>query len=299
MPELPDLESYLLALRRMIVGERIQQVTVRSPFLLRTFDPPVESLVGDFVELIFRQGKRIVWQLPADRYLVFHLMIAGRFHWKKTGAAAKGKNDLATFHFATGTLLLTEASQKKRASLHVLQGFSAVQALDRGGLEPLTCTLGEFQQALQCENHTLKRALADPRIFSGIGNAYSDEILHAAGLSPLQWTSRLTTEQLARLFASTQQVLTQWRDRLCAEAATRFPEKVTAFRREMAVHGKFGEPCPICGTSVQRIVYAENECNFCPRCQTGGKLLADRSLSRLLKDDWPRTIEEWEERRAN
>ena len=197
----------------------------------------------------------------------------------------------------SGTLLLTEASQKKRASLHVLRGIAAVHAQDRGGIKPLTCTFAEFQAALQRENHTLKRSLADPRLFSGIGNAYSDEILHAAGLSPLQWTSRLSDEQVARLFECTQQVLTLWRDRLCAEAANRFPEKVTAFRPEMAVHGKFGESCPVCGSSVQRIVYAENECNYCPRCQTGGKLLADRSLSRLLKDDWPRTIEEWEERR--
>jgi formamidopyrimidine-DNA glycosylase len=297
MPELPDLESYLLALRRMIGGQTLEQVTIRSPFVLRTFEPPLDSLVGQPVEQIWRQGKRVVWQFPSDLFLVFHLMIAGRFHWRKAGTAAKGKNDLAAFHFASGTLLLTEASQKKRASLHLLQGIAAVHAQDRGGLEPLTCSLSEFQTALQRENHTLKRALADPRLFAGIGNAYSDEILHAAGLSPLQWTSRLNDEQLQRLFLSTQQVLILWRDRLCAEVAARFPEKVTAFRPEMAVHGKFGEPCPVCGISVQRIVYAENECNYCPRCQTGGKLLADRSLSRLLKDDWPRTIEEWEERR--
>jgi formamidopyrimidine-DNA glycosylase len=297
MPELPDLECYLLALRRMIGGQVLERVTIRSPFLLRTYEPAIESVVGQPIEKISRLGKRVVWQFPDELFLVFHLMIAGRFHWRKGVAAGKGKNDLATFQFADGTLLLTEASQKKRASLHVLRGIAAVHAQDRGGIEPLACTLAKFQSALQRENHTLKRSLADPRMFSGIGNAYSDEILHAAGLSPLQWTSRLSDEQIARLFECTQQVLTIWRDRLCAEAAARFPERVTAFRPEMAVHGKFGEPCPVCGSSVQRIVYAENECNYCPRCQTGGKLLADRSLSRLLKDDWPRTIEEWEERR--
>lgn len=297
MPELPDLECYLLALRRMIGGQVVEQVTIRSPFVLRTYEPAIETIVGLPIEKIWRIGKRIVWQFPDELFLVFHLMIAGRFHWRKGTAAAKGKNDLAAFRFTSGTLLLTEASQKKRASLHVLRGIAAVHAQGRGGLEPLTCTLADFQASLQRENHTLKRSLADPRLFAGIGNAYSDEILHAAGLSPLQWTSRLNDEQIARLFECTQQVLTVWRDRLCSEAAARFPEKVTAFRPEMAVHGKFGEPCPVCGSSVQRIVYAENECNYCPRCQTGGKLLADRSLSRLLKDDWPRTIEEWEERR--
>ena len=299
MPELPDLESYLLALRRMIVGERIEQLSIRSPFVLRTFEPPIEAVIGQPVEQISRIGKRIIWHFPDKLYLVFHLMIAGRFHWRKTAATSKGKNDLAAFRFATGTLLFTEASPRKRASLQVFRGWENVQAQDRGGLEPLTCTLAEFEHALQRENHTLKRSLADPRLFSGIGNAYSDEILHAAQLSPLQWTSRLTSEQSARLFVSMQQTLETWRARLCAEAAKKFPEKVTAFRPEMAVHGKFGEPCPVCGSLVQRIVYAENECNYCPRCQTGGKLLADRSLSRLLKDDWPRTIEEWEERRPS
>ncbi len=297
MPELPDLECYLLALRRLTGGQRLEQVVVRSPFVLRTFDPPLESLIGQRTEHIWRQEKRIVWQFSEDRFLVFHLMIAGRFHWKKVGATAKGKNDLAALHFDNGTLLLTEASPKKRASMHLFSALSAVQAQNRGGLEPLTCSLAEFQEATQRENHTLKRALVDPRLFAGIGNAYSDEILHAAGLSPLQWTSRLNEEELERLYRCTQQILTLWRDRLCAEAAARFPEKVTAFRPEMAVHGKFGEPCPVCGGRVQRIVYAENECNYCPRCQTAGKLLADRSLSRLLKDDWPRTIEEWEERK--
>jgi len=298
MPELPDLECYLLALRRMIVGQPVEDVIVRSPFVLRTFEPPIDALVGHPPLKIWRLGKRIVWEFPNALFLVFHLMIAGRFHWRKANAAVKAKNDLAAFRFATGTLLFTEASPKKRASLHLLQGLTSVKSLDRGGLEPLTCTLAQCQHALQRENHTLKRALADPRLFSGIGNAYSDEILHAAGLSPLQWTSRLTAEQTATLFACMQQVLTRWRDELCAEATTHFPEKITAFRPEMAVHGKFGQPCPVCQTPVQRIVYAENECNYCPRCQTGGKLLADRSLSRLLKDDWPRTIEEWESQRS-
>jgi formamidopyrimidine-DNA glycosylase len=296
MPELPDLESYLLALRRMVVGQRLEQLTIRSPFVLRTFDPPIDSLVGRQLEAIWRQGKRIIWQFGADRFLVIHLMIAGRFHWRKGSAAARGKNDLAAFRFESGTLLLTEASQKKRASLHLFDTRDAVLAQDRGGIDPLTCSLAEFRAALARENHTLKRALADPRLFSGIGNAYSDEILHAAGLSPLQWTSRLTDEELAQLYQATQQTLSLWRDRLCSEAAKRFPEKVTAFRPEMAVHGKFGSPCPKCGTTVQRIRYAENECNYCPRCQTNGRVLADRSLSRLLKEDWPRTIEEWEGR---
>lgn len=277
-------------------GQTLLRVTIRSPFVLRTFEPLVDSLVGQVVESVWRQGKRIVWQFPRERYLVFHLMIAGRFHWQRGTALAKGKNDLAAFGFAAGTLLLTEVSPKKRASIHVADTASVVAALDRGGIDPVSCAFEEFRDTLQRENHTLKRALADPRLFSGIGNAYSDEILHSAGLSPLQWTSRLSDEQFANLYAATQQILISWRDRLCAEAENRFPEKVTAFRPEMAVHGQFGEPCPVCGSSVQRIRYAENECNYCPRCQTGGKLLADRSLSRLLKDDWPRSIEEWEER---
>jgi formamidopyrimidine-DNA glycosylase len=278
-------------------GQTLERIVIRSPFLLRTFDPPVERFEGLAIEQIWRQGKRIVWQFSGENFLVFHLMIAGRFHWRKANAACRGKNDLAAFHFAVGTLLLTEASQKKRAALHAVQGLAAVHALDRGGLEPLECSLPQFREALLKENHTLKRSLADPRLFSGIGNAYSDEILHAARLSPLQWTTRLSDSEIERLFACTQGVLSRWRDALCAAAEQSFPEKVTAFRAEMAVHGKFGQPCPDCGGSVQRIVFAENECNYCPRCQTEGRLLADRSLSRLLKDDWPRTIEEWEERR--
>jgi formamidopyrimidine-DNA glycosylase len=245
-----------------------------------------------------RIGKRIVWHFAGERFFVFHLMIAGRFHWRKVGAKPGNKNDLAAFEFGTGTLMLTEASQKKRASLHVVQGAAALKQFERGGIEPLDGTLEQFRAALTRENHTLKRALADPRLFSGIGNAYSDEILFVAGLSPVTLTSRLASEEITRLFTATQEVLRGWSEQLQAEAAERFPEKVTAFRKGMAVHGRFQQPCPQCGTLVQRIVYAENETNYCPRCQTGGKLLADRSLSRLLKDDWPRTIEEWEEHSA-
>ena len=299
MPELPDIASYLVALKQRIVGQRLQKIQIRSPFLVRTVQPDVFSFKGETVLDLSRIGKRIVWHFPDERFFVFHLMIAGRFHWKKPGAKPAGKNDLAAFSFASGTLMLTEASQKKRASLHVVQGRESLAAFDRGGVEPLDCSLTDFASALKRENHTLKRSLADPRLFSGIGNAYSDEILFAAKLSPVTLTHRLTDEQIARLYSATQDVLRSWMNRLTAEAAQRFPEKVTAFRPEMAVHGRYGKPCPVCGTAIQRIVHAENESNYCPRCQTGGKLLADRSLSRLLKDDWPRTIEEWEERRSS
>jgi len=298
VPELPDIASYLVALRPRVVGQRLEAIHVRSPFLVRTVEPDLFSLAGETVVDLSRIGKRIVWHFADDQFIVFHLMIAGRFHWKPPGARPRGKNDLASFEFSTGTLMLTEASQKKRASLHVVQGAAALSAFDRGGLEPLDCSLDEFRAALTRENHTLKRALADPRLFSGIGNAYSDEILFTAKLSPVILSSRLDSEQIAHLYDATLAVLRQWTERLSAEAAQRFPEKVTAFRPGMTVHGRFGKPCPLCGTAVQRIVYAENECNYCPRCQTGGKLLADRSLSRLLKDDWPRTIDEWEERRG-
>jgi formamidopyrimidine-DNA glycosylase len=298
MPELPDIASYLVALRPRIVGRPLEKIVVKSPFLLRTVEPDLFSLEGQPVQGLSRIGKRIVWHFPDAMFLVFHLMIAGRFHWRKSGAKPAGKNDLAAFSFPSGTLLLTEASKKKRASLHVIRGAAALKALDRGGLEPLDCSLAEFRQALTRENHTLKRALADPRLFSGIGNAYSDEILHAAALSPVTLTSRLDDEQIAKLFESTQNILRLWTDRLSSAAADALPEKVTAFRPGMAVHGRYRQPCPVCGTLVQRIVYAENETNYCPRCQTGGKLLADRSLSRLLKDDWPRTIDQWEEGRA-
>ena len=299
MPELPDITSYLVALRPRIVGQRLERIQVRSPFLVRTVEPDLFSLEGETVLDLSRIGKRIVWHFAGERYFVFHLMIAGRFHWRKLGAKPSGKNDLAAFEFSSGTLLLTEASKKKRASLHVVVGPKSLDQFQRGGIEPLECSLAQFQAALTRENHTLKRALADPRLFSGIGNAYSDEILFAARLSPVTLTSRLRDEQIVRLFAATQRVLSHWSEQLQAEAAERFPEKVTAFRDGMAVHGRFGKPCPQCATTIQRIVYAENETNYCPRCQTGGKLLADRSLSRLLKDDWPRTIDEWEERSAH
>jgi formamidopyrimidine-DNA glycosylase len=298
MPELPDITSYLVALRPRIVGQRLETIQIRSPFLVRTVEPDLLSLAGKIVLDLSRIGKRVVWHFSDERFLVFHLMIAGRFHWKPPGAKPRGKNDLAAFEFSGGTLLLTEASQKKRASLHVVCAAAALAAFDRGGIEPLECSLAEFAAALTRENHTLKRALADPRLFSGIGNAYSDEILFAAKLSPVTLTSRLTGEQIEQLWTETQSVLQHWVEGLNAEAAERFPEKVTAFRSGMAVHGRFGKPCPECGTTIQRIVYAENECNYCPRCQTRGKLLADRSLSRLLKGDWPRTIDEWVERRG-
>ena len=292
MPELPDIVSYLVALRPRIVGKPLEKITVRSPFLVRTVEPDIFSLTGETVLDLSRLGKRIVWHFTGERFIVFHLMIAGRFHWKKVGMKPAGKNDLAAFAFEGGTLMLTEASQKKRASLHVVRGAAALDQFRRGGIEPLDATLSQFQTALTRENHTLKRALADPRLFSGIGNAYSDEILHAAGLSPVTLTSRLTGEEISRLFTATQATLRRWTEQLQAEASERFPEKVTAFRKGMVVHGRFRQPCPVCSTLVQRIVYAENETNYCPRCQTGGKLLADRSLSRLLKDDWPRSIDE-------
>lgn len=298
MPELPDISSYLVALRRQIVGKRIERFQVRSPFLVRTVTPELESLLGETVLDLSRIGKRIVWHFGDDRFLVFHLMIAGRFHLKKPGLKPTGKNDLAAFGFVDSTLMLTEASQKKRASLHLVVGRETLQQFDRGGIDPLGCSLTEFMATLRRENHTLKRSLTDPRMLSGIGNAYSDEILFAAKLSPVLLTSRMTDEQLSRLFSATQGVLNEWIERLNREATERFPEKVTAFRPEMAVHGRFGKPCPVCGTTIQRIVHAENESNYCPRCQTGGKFLADRSLSRLLKDDWPRTIEEWEDRQS-
>lgn len=298
MPELPDISSYLVALKRQVVGQRLQKIAVRSPFLVRTVEPDLFSLEGQPVLDLSRIGKRIVWHFDDERFLIFHLMIAGRFHWKKVGARPSGRHDLAAFAFEAGTLMLTEASQKKRASLHVVQGVDALRQFDRGGIEPLACSVDEFAAALRRENHTIKRSLADPRLLSGIGNAYSDEILFAAGLSPVVLTSRMSDEQIGRLYGAMQRILREWIERLNAEAEERFPERVTAFRAEMAVHGRFGKPCTVCGTAIQRIVHAENESNYCPRCQTGGKLLADRSLSRLLKDDWPRTIEEWEERRT-
>jgi formamidopyrimidine-DNA glycosylase len=299
MPELPDIASYLVALRPRIVGQVLEKIIVRSPFLIRTVQPDLFTLEGQEVQELSRIGKRIVWHFPGEHYFVFHLMIAGRFHWRAAAVRPKAKHDLAAFVFRAGVLLLTEFTQKKRASLHVVQGRQALQQFDRGGLEPLRASLDQFAAALARENHTLKRALADPRLFSGIGNAYSDEILFAAGLSPVMLTSRLSVEHVNRLYEATQRVLAEWTDKLTAEAAEKFPEKVTAFRKEMAVHGRFRRPCLVCGSSIQRIVYADNETNYCPRCQTGGKLLADRSLSRLLKSDWPKTIDDWEDQQQS
>ena len=297
MPELPDVVVYVEALERHVVGQTIEGVEVPSVSLVRTWNPPIERIVGLEVLAIRRMGKRIVWQLEGDLHLVFHLMIAGRFKWRKAGAALPRKAGLAAFRFSSGTLLLTEQGSRRRASLHVLGSSAEVAEHDPGGLEPLEVTAEQFRGQLVAENHTLKRALTDPRSLSGIGNAYSDEILHRARLSPLLWTSRLTDQQHERLFQATHEVLSEWTERLRRDVGGRFPEKVTAFRPEMAVHGKYKEPCPVCGAPVQRIVYAKRETNYCAPCQTGGKVMADRGLSRLLKDDWPRSIEEWEARR--
>ncbi len=279
------------------MGRPLEKVRLFSPFLLRTADPPLSSAERKTVRGLRRLGKRIVFELEGKLFLVLHLMIAGRLHWKKAGAKPPGRIGLAAFDYPNGTLLLTEASTKKRASLHVVHGEHGLAEHQPGGLEVFDAELDAFRAALRRENHTLKRALTDPHLFSGIGNAYSDEILHRARLSPLTWTSRLSDAEVGRLYEATRAVLGEWLTRLRAEAGEGFPEKVTAFREGMAVHGRFGQPCPVCGTSVQRIVYAENETNYCPRCQAGGKVLADRSLSRLLKDDWPRSVEEWESRR--
>jgi len=296
LPELPDIVTYLRALEPRVVGQPLEGVRLASPFVLRSVDPPLRDTFGKRVTGLERIGKRIVFVLEDDLFVVVHLMVAGRFQWKKRGDKVPGKVGLGAFDFPTGSLIFTEASTKKRASIHVARGREQLSAFSRGGVEPLEVDLPSFREALLRERHTLKRALTDPRLFSGIGNAYSDEILHAAQLSPVTRTDRLSDEQIARLFDTTRRVLTEWTERLSREAATEFPTKVTAFRPEMAVHGKYDQPCPVCGTKVQRIVYAENESNYCPRCQTGGKLLADRSLSRLLKDNWPRTIEELEGR---
>ena len=298
MPELPDIVVYVEAIAARVVGLPLTRVRLASPFLLRTVDPPLAAADGRTVRGVSRLGKRIVLELDGELFLVVHLMIAGRLHWGAPAAKVPGRVGLAAFDFPSGALLLTEASRKKRASLHVVGGARALAELDRGGLEVLAATPAAFSAALGRENHTLKRALTDPRLFSGIGNAYSDEILHRAQLSPARLTSRMTGEETERLQRATVGVLTEWTDRLRTEAGGGFPEKVTAFREGMAVHGRYGQPCPVCGTAVQRVVYADNEANYCPRCQTGGKLLADRALSRLLKDDWPRTLEELEERRA-
>jgi formamidopyrimidine-DNA glycosylase len=295
MPELPDVELYLHALRPRIVGQRLNRVRIASPFLLRTVDPPLVDVEGRVVRDLSRLGKRIVWHLDDDVFVVIHLMIAGRFRWKPPGAPIPAKVGLAAFEFENGTLLLTEAGAKRRASMHLARGRPALDALDPGGIDVLTSTVGGFGAALTRENHTLKRALTDPRLLSGIGNAYSDEILYAARLSPMLLTSRLDRDAIARLHEAAIDVLTRWRDALIAEAGDAFPEKVTAFREGMAAHGRFGKPCLACGTPIQRIRYAANEANYCPTCQTGGKLLADRSLSRLLREDWPRSLEEMEQ----
>ncbi len=295
MPELPDVTVYAESLAARLIGQTLDHVRLRSPFLLRSVDPPLREAEGRRVTGVSRMGKRIVIALEGELYLVIHLMIAGRFRWKEPGAKLPGKLGLAAFDFPTGTLLLTEAGTRKRASLHVVRGAAALAEHDPGGLEVLECGWPEFQAALILENRTLKRALAHPRLFSGIGNAYSDEILHRAGLSPLARTRSLDDPAARRLFDAARAVLSEWTARLRAEAQRGFPEKVTAFREGMAVHGRFGKPCPICGAPVQRIVYAENEANYCAACQTGGKLLADRALSKLLHDDWPRTLEELED----
>ena len=294
MPELPDIVVYLDALAPRIVGQPLEGARVTSPLLLRTADPPLPAAVGKTVTGLRRLGKRIVWEMEDQLFLVFHLMIAGRFKWRKRGAKPPGKIGLATFDFPTGTLLLTEASKKHRASLHVLRGPAALAAHNPGGLDVLAADLAAFKAALQRESHTVKRALTDPRLFDGIGNAYSDEILHAAKMSPFQLTGRMTDEEIERLHEACRRTLLAWIERLRAETGTAFPEKVTAFRDGMAVHGRYKQPCPVCGSPVQRIRYAENEANYCATCQTGGRVLADRALSRLLRDDWPRSLEEWE-----
>ena len=297
MPELPDILLYLHALRPRVVGQRVSGVRLVSLFLLRSIEPPLPSAQGRLVNDLHRLGKRVVLELERDLFLVFHLMIAGRFRWKPKGAPVPGKVGLLALDFDSGTLIMTEAGTKRQASLHVVQGRDALSRHDPGGLEVLTIDLPTFAAALRRENHTLKRALTDPHLFSGIGNAYSDEILHAARLSPFKQTLGVTDEETSRLFDATRSVLSVWIDRLQTETGSDFPEKVTAFREGMAVHGRYGKPCPVCGSPVQRIAYASNEANYCVTCQTGGRLLADRSLSRLLREDWPRTLEELERRR--
>ena len=296
MPELPDIALYLHALRPRVVGERLERLRITSPFLLRSADPPIGDLASRTVTGVQRLGKRIVFAFDDDYFVVLHLMIAGRLHWKPAGAPIARRAGLAAFDFPNGTLLLTEAGTKHRASLHVVRGERALAQHDPGGLDVLAATLEQFRTTLTRESHTLKRALTDPRLLDGIGNAYSDEILHAARLSPLRLTGQLTPEESERLFRAVRDTLTAWTERLQSETGASFPEKVTAFRPGMAVHGRFRQPCPVCGSPVQRIRYATNEVNYCATCQTGGRLLADRSLSRLLKQDWPRSLEEWEER---
>jgi len=294
MPELPDIAAYITALHSLIIGEAIEQLRVASPFLLRTVEPPLTAVEGKSVRELRRVGKRIAFGLEDDLWLVLHLMITGRLHWRTAGASVAGRNQLAAFDFPKGSLVLTEAGAKRRASLHVIRGKSSLQALDPGGIDVFASDFPAFRAAVMSENRTLKRALTDPRILSGIGNAYSDEILHAAQLSPITQTHKLQPDEWERLFTATRSTLQHWVEQLTGEAEKKFPEKVTAFREDMAVHGKYGEPCPRCGEKIQRIRYADNETNYCARCQTGGKVLADRSLSRLLGKDWPRTLEELE-----
>ena len=295
MPELPDVVVYIEHLTARVLDQPLVRVRLGTPFLVRSVDPPLTEAVGRRVVRLRRVGKRIVFELEGDLFLVFHLMIAGRFHWRPPGARVPGKVGLAAFEFPTGTLMLTEASSKKRASLHVVRGAAAVAAFDAGGLEVLDADLAAFRAALTRESHTLKRTLTDPRLLSGIGNAYGDEILHRARLSPVRLTRQLDDDEIARLYRATQDTLRGWIERLRREAGNKFPERVTAFRDGMAVHGRYRQSCPDCGSPVQRIVYAENETNYCARCQTGGVLLADRSLSRLLKSDWPRSLDELDE----
>jgi formamidopyrimidine-DNA glycosylase len=296
MPEIPDLESYALALRTRIAGAQLENIRIKNPFFLRTVDPPLDSVLGRTVTDVRRFQKRILIELEGSMYFLIHLMIAGRLHWYPAGGTAGRRAGIATFAFTTGTLVLTEAGTKRRASLYVLEGEQGLAAMDRGGLEVETADLDAFRSALARENHTLKRALTDPRLFSGIGNAYSDEILHRARLSPLLLTSKLNDDQIKVLYEAAREVLHEWTSRLGETAAAAFPTKVTAFREGMAVHGRYRKPCPVCGSPVQRIVYAENECNYCPTCQTQGRILADRALSRLLREDWPRSLEELEDR---
>ena len=299
MPELPDITIYIEALQARLINQRLEKIRLGNPFLLRTFEPPIRAAEGKKIVGFERIGKRIVFQLEDELFLVFHLMVTGRFHWKKRGIAVPRKYGHAAFDFPMATLLLTEMGTKKRASLHLVHGRENLREHDPGGLEIFEAGLTSFEAALTRENHTLKRTLTDPHVLSGIGNAYSDEILHRAKLSPIKQTKQLSDDEIARLFQATRECMQEWIERLRQDTGNEFPERVTAFRDDMAVHGKYRKPCPICGAAVQRIVYAENETNYCAKCQTGGKLLADRSLSRLLKDDWPRTLEEMEEGRRS
>jgi formamidopyrimidine-DNA glycosylase len=296
MPELPDIVVYIEALERRILGHVLERMQIRGPFLLRTAKPPIEAIHGRTVKELRRVGKRIALKFDNELWLVFHLMIAGRLHWIEKRTTPDGRRTLAALDFDSGTLTLTEAGTKKRASLHVVDGDEELAKLDPGGLEVLDAKLDEFRTALKASNHTLKRALTDPHMFSGIGNAYSDEILHAARLSPVKLTQRMQDDEIQRLYEAVRRSLQEWTQRLREQAGNKFPEKVTAFREGMAAHGRYGHPCPVCGTQIQRIRYASNDTNYCPHCQTEGKLLADRALSRLLREDWPRSLEEMEER---